>query len=261
MNAKFLVFAAMVTAIGECAYGAITADIQPSRISGVAPLGVFFDATGTTSTTTIRPFHEVSYQWDFDDPTSGNWNSWDATSSTWGPGDLSKNQARGPHASHVFEKPGSYDVLLNTMDSNGNTATKQVTIDVQDPDVVFAGTNTVCFSGSGDFGGCPAGAQQVTTSNFNTAMTHAAPGKRLLLHRGEQWTAASSANLVASGPNTLAAYGNSADSVPRITFSNVGGDSLTADGCRIGESSIWNLKERAVPGRPFSGVIAEQRIC
>ncbi len=31
---------------------------------------------------------------------------------------------------------------------------------------MFAGTKTTCFSTSGSFAGCPAGANQVTTSDF-----------------------------------------------------------------------------------------------
>src|SRR4030067_2638800 len=46
----------------------ITPSNDPSRFYGVAPMAVFFDASGTTSTATTRPFHDLEYRWDFGDP-------------------------------------------------------------------------------------------------------------------------------------------------------------------------------------------------
>src|SRR5688500_14792000 len=66
----------------------ITGSLVASRTSGVAPLAVFFDASGTTSTDTSRPFHDLEYRWGFDDPSSGTWTSSGA----------SRNSARGPVA-------------------------------------------------------------------------------------------------------------------------------------------------------------------
>src|SRR5262245_45132397 len=76
------------------AAGAVTVQLSPSRTNGVAPLAVFFDATGTTATSTTRPFHDLDYTWTFGDPASGS-------RSTSG---RSKNQAKGAVAAHVFEK-------------------------------------------------------------------------------------------------------------------------------------------------------------
>jgi titin len=48
--------------------------VVAGRTSGVAPLSVFFDASGTTSgVVTSKPFHEIEYQWNFGDPGGGNW--------------------------------------------------------------------------------------------------------------------------------------------------------------------------------------------
>jgi hypothetical protein len=41
-----------------------------SRTSGVAPLGVFFNASVDT---TADAFHDMEYVWAFGDPASGNW--------------------------------------------------------------------------------------------------------------------------------------------------------------------------------------------
>lgn len=135
-----------------------------SRTSGVAPLHVYFDAGDDA-----QGFRVSRHDWDFDDPQSGTW----ATSGR------SKNAERGPIAGHVFERPGTYVVTLD--------AAKQVTIVVEDPDVVFAGDKTVCFSQSGEFPGAPAGAQLVTTSSLAAVTAHVSPGRRLLLRRGETW--------------------------------------------------------------------------
>jgi chitodextrinase len=164
--------------------GSITPSIAPTRLSGVAPLAVSFDATGTTASSTSRPFHELEYRWDFGDPggspVSGT--TWNAGSR---PGLSSRNAATGPVAAHVFETPGNYTVVLNVFDGT-NAASTSVNITVQDPNVVYAGTNTICFSTSGNFSGCPAGASTITTSNWLTVRSSLATNRRLLLRR--EWS-------------------------------------------------------------------------
>ena len=87
--------------VATTAQAAITADISPARTSGVAPLAVFFDATGTIDTDgSTNDFHDLTYSWDFDDPDAG----------TWSFSGLSKNVAFGPVAGHVFETAGTYGV-------------------------------------------------------------------------------------------------------------------------------------------------------
>ena len=53
-----------------------------------------------------------------------------------------------------------------------------------DPDVTFLGTQTVCISQTGNFGGAPSGSHKVTTSSWTEAMSHVGTGKRVLL-RGD----------------------------------------------------------------------------
>ncbi len=162
--------------------GSIIPVITPSRVSGVAPLAVFFDATGTTASVTTRPFHELDYTWNFGDPVAG-------TAGRWAVSSKSKNSDKGGVAAHIFETSGQYTVTLTVKDSQGGLATKQVTIDVQNPDTVFSGTNTICFTKTTDFTGCPAGAQQVTSSNIADLNTHKGSQKRILLRRGDSWVA------------------------------------------------------------------------
>lgn len=180
------------------------ANFSASRTSGVAPLLVVFDATSTTAASAGDPFHEVYFHWSFSDSGSGNWAH---TGS-------SRNEAHGPIAAHVFQKPGTYSVRLNTLDPNGATSTKSVTISVSDPNTVFSGTKTICVSASGNFSGCPSGAAHVTTSTFTSAVGHAAPGRRVLLRRGDSFTGRAVLN--GNGPGILGAYGSGAS--PKVTF-------------------------------------------
>jgi hypothetical protein len=165
---------------------------------------VFFDASGTTTPKTPRPFHEVEYRWDFGDPGSGHW--------TTGirPGAGSRNAATGPLAAHVFEKAGAYVVTLTAFDG-ANTAPCSVQITVTDPIAVFAGANTVCVSATGTFAGCPSGAAQITSGAFDTQVNaHTGPGTRLLFNRGEVFTCTGGINKGGAGPVTIGAYGSGA---------------------------------------------------
>jgi hypothetical protein len=178
----------------------------PSRTSGVAPLAVFFDATGNDHTS--LGFHERGYVWDFGDPSSG----------TWATTGRSKNTARGPFAAHVFETPGTYTVTAVVTDVDNTSLAHRVTITVEDPDLVFAGDNTICFSTGSDFTGCPSD-NEVTLSAFSEALAYAEPGRRLLLKRGDTFSGASRADLDASGPGIVGAFGSGDPPAIDMTYS------------------------------------------
>jgi len=181
-----------------CGVG-ITVVINTSRISGVAPLAVFFDATETThSDSNIRPFHDLEYRWDFgDDP-----------SAVWVTNGKSKNMATGGVAAHVFETPGNYTVNLTVSDGVSSQVYME-TIMVGDPDIVYAG-ETYCYSASGDFIGCPSGATNVTDSDFTNAMItlFASNGsRRVLVKSGETFSFSAYTPGIVQGPFTIDAYG------------------------------------------------------
>lgn len=186
----------------------------PSRFTGVAPLAVFFDAKGTTATSTTQPFHELAYAWNFGDPADG---------ATWSNGtgfNNSKNVAYGPIGAHVFETPGTYTVALAVTDGTNTVSNSCIQIAVQEPDVVFASTATRCYSKTGSFAGCPAGAMQVTSAagDFDAAIAaDLATGRRLLFNRGEAWTTSTNAILNVDGPWTIGAYGSGAKPIVRWT--------------------------------------------
>jgi PKD repeat protein len=169
--------------------------LVPNRTRGVAPLSIFFDTVGTTSSATTRPFHELSYCWDFGDATSG-------TFATTG---RSRDRAWGPLAGHVFEKPGTYTVVVSARDASGRTASQTTVVTVEDPERVFAGAATICLSARGAFEGCPPGATHVTGASLGELSRHVAPRKRLLLHRGETFDGRLELN--AAGPGHIGAYG------------------------------------------------------
>lgn len=138
---------------------AINISVIASRTSGVAPLSVFFDATGTTDSITKRPFHDLQYTWSFGDSAKG---------ATWAyganPGKNSRNDSSGPVAAHVFETPGIYTVTTTVTDDGIHfyKLKNPISITVTDPNKVFSGTSTICIAAKKEpvagADGCPTGA-------------------------------------------------------------------------------------------------------
>lgn len=189
----------------------------PSRFTGVAPLAVFFDAKATTATSTTQPFHELAYAWNFGDSAGG---------ATWANGtgfNDSKNIAHGPIAAHVFETPGTYTIALAVTDGTNTVSNSCIQIAVQEPDVVFGSTATRCYSKTGNFSDCPAGATHVTDSSgdFDAVIAaDLAQGRRLLFNRGESWQTSEPAVLNVNGPWTIGAYGDGAKPIIRRASGN-----------------------------------------
>ncbi|MEQ1837441.1 MAG: PKD domain-containing protein [Candidatus Nitrotoga sp.] len=214
---------------------AITLSNVPSRITGVAPLSVFFDASSTIANTRKRPFHDLEYRWDFGDPAGSpvNGATWNAGSRA---GISSRNTATGPEAAHVFEIPGIYTVALTATDGKNTASNNCTRIVVQNPDIVFAGTNTICIGAASTpkagVNGCPSGALTVMQSSFPAAVnTYALTGKRVLFKRGDTFTAATSARITSTGPGTLGAYGTGA--MPKVQM--------------MGNTTVLMLSSRLTP--------------
>ena len=209
----------------------INASLTPSRTSGAAPLAVFFDATGTTCSGggCSRAFHDLAYRWDFGDTDAGNW-------SVTG---KAKNTAFGPTAAHVFEQAGIYSVTLRVEGAQGTVKTQTTTITVLAANQQWAGTNTLCFSGNGNFNGCPAGAQQVSSNSLAEVSNSCGNGaNRCLLRRGEAFNG--QLRLNGQGPGLVGAFGNGArprlqNSSAQVTFG--GDDWRVMDVEAMGDSS------------------------
>jgi len=175
-----------------------------SQTSGVAPLAVFFDAVHAEmvpkppEVNGRQEFADQYYEWEFGDENAG----------TWAINGRSKNVAAGYVATHVYEQPGTYTVTLAVTDVDGNRTGYSETITVEDPDVVYAGANTICFSTASSFDGCPADATHRTTDDISTISEFYASGRRVLLRRGDSWTTDAVTTIRdVSGPFTLGAFG------------------------------------------------------
>lgn len=168
--------------------------------SGVAPLSVFRDCTGTTGVT----MHTGLFMHNFGDTGAGNW--------TYGANaGQSKNFATGIVAAHVFETPGTYTVRTRVCNSSNECATDTDTVTVTAPDTVYASTATVCVNTSAPTAGadgCPSGAAVATASDFCSAVSsHIGTTKRVLFRRGVTFACAAKVTITADGPWTIGAYG------------------------------------------------------
>lgn len=214
--------------------------LKVSRVSGVAPLAIHFDASSTTSTSTSLPFHELEYRWSFGESGSGTWN-YGAKA-----GSASRNAASGPIAAHVFESAGTYPITVSV--TNGvSTVSYSCNITVLDADAEFTGNKTVCVSGVGNFSGCPVGAFQVANSNATTAVFNnlGVGNKRILFHRGETFAVSSVIQINKYGPGILGSYGSGAK--PILSLSS------GASGIQMSSSATPGMADWRIMDLQFEG--------
>jgi len=197
------------TASNVSAAGGITLNLAAHRSTGVAPLAVSFDASGSThSNGGIKPYHDVEYSWDFDFNNIGAGGTWGFGSRA---GLSSKKLAKGTIAAHLFELPGAYRVRLSAFDGT-STATFDCEIVVAPASTL----GTLCVSNTADFTGCPVACPSANclanTNNFTAAInTTAGNGnlfKRILFKGGDTFTAAAgSARITVNGPGLVGSFG------------------------------------------------------
>ncbi len=214
-----------------------------SRTRGVAPLAVMFDAQPLFGNE-ASAFHRLSYAWDFADPQAGKW-QWSGRT---------KNEAHGPVAAHVFERPGTYRVRLRVGYAADAPLERDVTITVDDPDHVFAAERTVCASVSGSFAGCPAGARHVTTADTADAFAAIGSGVRLLFRRGERWHGRRSGVIAADGPGLIGAFGEGV--APSIDIPG-GGLQLSSESAQLRD---WRVQDLSFVGNGGKMIVAEGRV-
>ena len=176
--------------------GSLTLRASMVRDTGISPLLVFFDATGTTDsaiTGNTTAFQDVTYTWNFGDTGASGTETWAYGSH---PGHNSRNSATGGVAAHLYQTVGvdTAYVATVTAHSGSNTASCQLGVTAYDPagSHGFAGTKTTCVSASGTpvpgSGGCPAGAAVLNTSSASTALNGSRSGKRILFKCGDTFT-------------------------------------------------------------------------
>jgi PKD domain-containing protein len=178
-----------------------------SRTTGVGPLPVFFDATGTDLAS--GSLHNGVFFWDFNDPGSTH------------------PTAVGFTAAHVFEKPGTYEVKLRVRDTTGPAVVRSVKITVQ----AFTGTTYYVASSGLDThdGRAPERAFQTfdrAMAQLKSDLTSGPAAVQVLFRRGDSFsttTGASFGHYKDGQPVILAAYGSG----PRPVIQNRGGENDT----------------------------------
>jgi hypothetical protein len=218
-------------------------------------LTVFFDATGTSSSTTGKPFSHIQYKWDFGDTGASGTGKWAYGSN---PGGNSKNTASGAVAAHVYVTNGAdqvYTVTLTAFDGT-NSATCQMGVTAYDPSGAngYAGSATTCVSSSGlpaaGLGGCPLGARVLNTSSYVSALgSYLGNGKRVLFKCGDTFTGAG-ANITAVGASIGAYGGCQGTSSNRPILRKSGGGNLLNVAATAGNLRIADL---AIDGSSYSG--------
>jgi hypothetical protein len=175
--------------------GPLTLKVGAVRVSGISPLLVFFDATGTTDTISgnTTTFRDIHYTWNFGDSGASGTGTWAYGAN---PGKNSRNTATGGVAAHLYVTQGAdaaYTLTVTAHDGT-NKASCQLGVTAYDPSGAkgFPGTKTACVSSSGKptpgSGGCPVGARVLNTSSFNSALGSLGSGKRVLFKCGDTFT-------------------------------------------------------------------------
>lgn len=196
--------------------GSITAMTTASRTTGVAPLGVFFDAVDE-----VTPFAWTSgvdqpaganfpinnYTWDYGDGSSGNW-------STDG---RSKNQGIGYCAAHVYENPGTYVVTLTLLKDDESVVVYNQTITVS----AFGGTNYyISATGSDSNDGLTTGTPWQT---YAKVAANIASNRRFNFKRGDTFNVTSNGCTInAAGPGIMGDYGSGALPIIHSTDTTLG---------------------------------------
>ena len=176
--------------------GALKLKVKLTRASGISPLLVFFDATGTTDssiTANTTAFQDVTYTWDFGDSGASGSGVWKYGSNT---GKNSMNAATGGIAAHLYITSGGdspYTAKVTATDGT-DTASCQMVLTAYDPSGAngFRGSATTCVAASqtpvAGKDGCPAGAGVLRSTSFVTALSGSQSGKRVLFNCGDTFT-------------------------------------------------------------------------
>lgn len=123
-------------------------NLQTSSTVGAAPLSVHFDASEVVlNQVVLDPIKEVHYHWYFNDDKE----------ETWSTNDQSKDQDEGFITAHLFEKPGQFLITLTVSSPTGafSTVTKNIDIQVKDPNDIYSNNHTTCLSLTNQFEACP----------------------------------------------------------------------------------------------------------
>ncbi len=214
----------------------IVISVSSSRISGVAPLSVFFDATGTAGLadngffSDNASYMDATFAWNFDADNNDP--------------DGKYKYASGFVAAHVFEKPGTYRVHLNVFDAGGNSNSQDITITVAE----FSGT-TYYVAANGSDSNTGTMDSPFLTPAFALSSTRLEPGVRVLFRNGDTFTIANCVMIQnVTGPVIIGNYSDPArpsGDRPLIwsTAENSDWDTIYFEGCS--DIRIMNINVRA----------------
>ncbi|HEX7897925.1 MAG TPA: PKD domain-containing protein [Planctomycetota bacterium] len=219
------ILAGVLACSGETPPGT-AAMTSASRVSGAAPLTVFFDAVDTADPAwrsgVIQPddgdTSSSEYAWDFGDPKSG----------AWANSGRPRNVAFGPVAAHVFQAPGLYTVALTVTDRGGKRRAFNQKIQVLPLEVPTFHVSSTAGDDRAD-GRTPAAPWR----SLDRARPILEKGGRLLLKRGDTFVLAGSPlKLAGDGPGHVGAYGPGAPPVVKVEGRD-GGLAVFGDDWRI----------------------------
>ncbi|HXI39945.1 MAG TPA: hypothetical protein VNH83_08200 [Bryobacteraceae bacterium] len=260
--ALLLLFAGAAHAVnGPCPQtnGPITARAIATRASGISPLLVFYDATGTTYSGTLgganTAFQDLSYTWNFGDTLTSGTSTWLYGSR---PSVNKRNTATGAIAAHLYITEGRDTKYTATVTVTDGTTTVSCGVGTTafDPSGAngFPGAATTCYFNSTVGSGCPPGATptvSLTTHNIP------GPGTRILYKCGDTFTGGSSTGAVAKW--SIGAYGScqgTQSGLPTITGTitvtsvNAVGGAVASDG-RISDLNGATGASAMVISQPF----------
>ena len=210
--------------------GAPALRIEATRRTAVAPAGIMFTAEAL-GLGVLRPYHEIRYLWRFGDPGLYRNLSPDLP---WPP---DRDIAFGPVVAHTFEAPGTYTITCEATDGV-TTLSAEIRVEIEDPDIAFPGSRTVCVSQAGDFTGAPPGSVHVgSMARARSSLGRGGPA-RILLRRGEEFRETGEGRLTGFETFQLGAFGPG----PSPVWRNDGtqGDGLIVQNID-GDVAIWGL--------------------
>ncbi len=166
--------------------GAVTPQLDLSRASGVAPLAVFVDATGTAGLDG-GDYVNANFAWNFDRDGADPAGRYTVT--------------RGFVAAHVYENPGTYTIELIVHDRLGATATTTAQVVV----TPFSGTTYYVATGGSNTATGTSMDTPLATPDYAFAQK-GGPNTRILIRRGDRFTVPAISINNKAGPAMVGSY-------------------------------------------------------
>jgi len=173
--------------------------LRVSQNECTSPCSVIFSVDAVTDSSAINPFTDTGIYWDYDDDQA------DEREGTFTRGaqyflagrqpntgasrEFDTNTPISMHTYHCEQGTCAYYPGVSLQNAAGDWVTAWATITVHASTDTFSEANTVCYSTSGDFQGCPDNANRVTS---NTLPRHYewASNTHYLLRRGDVFSSA-----------------------------------------------------------------------